>query len=182
MGSTYRYIGTEEENDLVREWFISQKNEPEVIESNAGFYVWFQNIGNLARSETGDIDVKNSPLVSVFPVKRIREVLLSVGEIHFLTTRTSDKFPKLVTVNRKFRNWIKSNELIFSSNPKFEGKWDYYLEGTVRNRDSDIYALPGGLQLLNQGQYFIAEDDSKGHLDMLCKTLALRGVEVPNDA
>ncbi len=95
MGSTYRYIGTEDENNLVAQWFTSLNEQPKIIETGKGFYVWFQNIGELARSESGELDAKNSPLVTVFPIRRIRTVLLSVGEIHFLPARAGGKFPEL---------------------------------------------------------------------------------------
>ena len=58
----------------------------------------------------------------------------------------------------------------------FEPEWDYYLEGSIRNRDPDVYALPKAMEALRQGQYFVADDDNDRRLETICEELRKRGV------
>jgi hypothetical protein len=57
-------------------------------------------------------------------------------------------------------------------------KWDYFLEGSARNWDPDIFALPTGMTALQSGSYFVAASDNEERLDLVCRILQLRGVEV----
>ena len=174
MASTYRYIACIEENQEIFNWFSTYT--PDIIIEENVTHLWFSKLGELARNDDKTINQKESPIVSVFPVKKLRGALLSVGEVHFLTNRMKVTFPELEAINKKFRQWLKKNKLIFSTKPSFSGEWNYYLEGSVRNYDPDIYAFPKGFNLLQSEQYFVSEDDSKGLLDTVCKSLALRGV------
>ncbi len=175
MGSTYRYIASEEENQDVIDWF--SKHGPKILKSVGPLHIWFPSIGELVRSKNGDINQKESPIVSIYPVTSIRGALLSVGEVHFLTTQIKKKFPELDAINRKFRSWLKKNELVFSSKPGFDGLYNYYLEGSIKNHDTDIYAFPKGISLLKSEQYFVADSESPGRLDAICKSLVLRGID-----
>ncbi len=56
------------------------------------------------------------------------------------------------------------------------GEWSYYLEGSVKNYDPPVFALPSGFRALKAGQYFVAEDDTATRLDELCSSLRLRGI------
>ena len=179
MTSTYRYLGTEDANHLVLDWFRSQDQPNKVIDTPWGYRVWFYEVGDLCRLDNGQIDVKRSPLVSIFPVRTVHSILLTVGEVHFLTTGLSKSFPDLAKVNRNFRKWLRQNELVFSIKNGSEGRWHYYLEGTVKNRDTDVLAFPSGINALESGQYFVSDQESDARLDALCNQLALRGVPVP---
>ena len=174
MGSTYRYISSETENQDIIDWFSDY--EPEVLRSDGPVHLWFRNIGDLVHNESGQIIQNDSPLVSIYPVRTIRGALLSVGEVHFLTTQPKKKFPELESINRKFRSWLKKNELVFSNKPDFDGLYNYYLEGSIRNYDPNIYAFPKGISLLKSEQYFVTDNESPTRLDKICKTLILRGV------
>jgi hypothetical protein len=57
------------------------------------------------------------------------------------------------------------------------GDWDYYLEGSIRNYDDKVFALPSAMDALRRGQYFVADNDDDFVLDKVCKSLRLRGVE-----
>ena len=175
MGSTYRYIASEEENQEILDWFSSY--ESKIISTDGAVHLWFPKIGRIVRNDSGEINKNESPIVSIYPVKSVCGSLLSVGEVHFLTNKLKKKFPELDTINRKFQSWIKKNELAFSSKPSFDGQWNYYLEGSIKNYDTNIYAFPRGVTLLKSEQYFVADGESNGRLDTICKVLALRGVE-----
>ena len=60
------------------------------------------------------------------------------------------------------------------SNPR----WDYFLEGSIRSRMEDIFALPEGMQALNEGHYFVADDDNEHVVETVVKSLRLRGITV----
>ena len=51
------------------------------------------------------------------------------------------------------------------------------LEGSVRNYDPPVFALPSGLDALNSGRYFVDHRDNAYVLDKLCKALRLRGIQ-----
>ena len=40
----------------------------------------------------------------------------------------------------------------------------------------DIFALPEGMQALNEGRYFVADDDSEHVVEKIVKCLRLRGI------
>lgn len=180
MGSTYRYISNQEENALVTDWFSSF--DPEILKLENSIIISFPSIGKLDFDENGVINTNNSPVVSIYPVKSVCGVLLSVGEVHFLPTKLNKNFPKLESINRKFRSWLKKNELVYSSNTSWHGQWNYFLEGSVKNYDTDIYAFQKGITLLENGQYFVSNAESKGRLETLRKSLLLRGVTGLKDA
>ena len=115
-------------------------------------------------------------MVNVFMPLRKRGVLLTCGEVHFLATPMS-LFPKLQLINRHFRQWLGEFTCVFSRRAGFPPEWDYYLEGDLRNHDSDILALPEAMDALRHGAYFVAECDSDARIDQIVRQLQLRGVE-----
>jgi len=66
--------------------------------------------------------------------------------------------------------------LVFSHARGFESHWDYFLEGSIRSCMGDIFALPEGMQALNEGRYFVADDDSEHVVEKIVKSLRLRGI------
>lgn len=175
MGSTYRYISSEDENREIIDWF--SPFEPELRKSDDALHLWFPSIGELLRDATGNIIQDDSPIVSMYPVKKVRGALLSVGEVHVLPSKLKDKFPELNSINSKFRSWLKKKELVYSKKSNFDGIYNYYLEGSIKNYNQEIYAFPQGLALLKSEQYFVTDGESSGRLDTICKSLALRGVQ-----
>ena len=152
MGVSYRFLATVDEGRLVLEWFRALKERPTESERENGTLFYFGQFGQLS-SET-----QNSPLVNVFLPARRRNVLTTIGEVHFLATPIT-RFVGLSKLNRDFRDWLKANLCVFSHDPSSIREWDYYLEGSVRNHDGEIYALPGGIDALKNGAYFVADDE-----------------------
>lgn len=169
MGTTYRFIATVEEARSVLDWFRSLPEQPVERGHDAGSLFCFREVGPL------DSDAKKSPLVNVFMPARRRAVLTTIGEVHFLATPLA-AFPGLNKINRRFREWLRQNPCVYSQRPDFVHDWDYFLEGSAKNWDSDIFALPAGMAALKDGAYFVAGDDNQLQLDRLCRTLELRGV------
>lgn len=169
MGVSYRFLATVEEGSTVLNWFRSLSEAVVESERPDGCVFYFRDFGPL------DDDAKKSPVVNVFIPVRTRGVLTTIGEVHFLATPLS-KFPGLNKISKKFRNWLEDNPCVFSRRADFVHEWDYFLEGSARNWDPDIFALPEGLAALRRGEYFIAHHDLCGRLDLVCRKLQLRDV------
>lgn len=167
MGTTYRFLATVEEASTVLDWFRALPDQPVESVRADGSLFYFSDFGLL------NSDAKKSPVVNVFLPVRKCGVLTTVGEVHFLATPVS-AFPGLSKVNTRFRGWLAANPCVYSHRPDFVHEWDNYLEGSVKNWDSDIFALPEGMVALRSGSYFVAGHDN---LDRVCRTLELLGVE-----
>jgi hypothetical protein len=160
---------------MVRSWFKKLPVPPEEIESGQNLILYFSHFGSLGRLPGGTINFKASPIVSVFLPKKRRGALWTAGEVHFNATSLPKSFPELHKVNLGFAKWLRTFEKVHP----YEGQMDpfaYYLEGSVRNYDSPVFALPSGLAALKREQYFVCEFDTEGRLDSICKYLRLRGV------
>jgi hypothetical protein len=178
LGTTFRFLALGTDADEVLRWFTELPAPPEITRTERGHALYFRSLGRLVftKEEPQRVDQTKSPVVSVFAPRRRRGVLRTAAEVHFLTTPIN-RAPKLAELNRSFRNWLRGHELVFSSRASGPGNWDYYLEGSVRNFDGDVFALPVAMEALRRGQYFVADDDSNERVERLCKTLRLRGVE-----
>jgi hypothetical protein len=170
MGTTYRYLATVEEASAVLDWFRTLPEQPVESAHDVGSLFYFRDFGPL------DSDAKKSPLVNVFMPVRKRGVLTTIGEVHFLATPLS-AFPGLNKVNKRFREWLRENPCVYSHRPDSVHEWDYFLEGSAKNWDSDIFALPAGMVALQRGSYSVAANDNDARLDLVCRALQLRGVE-----
>jgi hypothetical protein len=167
MGATFRFLAMPDESQIVLDWFRSLPEEKVEHNAERGLLFYFRQFGPMTK------DARTSPVVSVFPPRRVRGVLTTVGEVHFLATPTS-QFPKLRSVSTRFRKWLGAYPCVFSHQPNFPGNWDYYLEGSLKNVDTDIFALPEGMAALERGSYFVGDGDI--NLDPVCRQLELRDV------
>jgi hypothetical protein len=170
MGTSYRYLASVEEGQAVLDWFRALPEQPVESERGAATVFYFRDFGPL------DSDLKRSPVVSVFLPVQKRGVLTTIGEVHFLATPLS-AFPGLNRINNRFRAWLTENPCVYSHRPDFVHEWDHLLEGSSRNWDPEVFALPGGMAALQRGSYFVAGSDNDFVLDRVCRTLELRGVE-----
>src|SRR5215210_6872093 len=153
MGTTYRYLATIDEAAAVLDWFRTLPERSVESTRGDGSLFHFPEFGPL------HLEPRHSPLVSVFlPVSR-RGVLTTVGEVHFLATPLT-QFPGLDRVSKRFRDWLGQYPRVFSRRTTDGSEWDHFLEGSTRNYDSDIFALPGGMTALRQEAYFIDRGDS----------------------
>jgi len=175
MGVTFRYLATESDGDIVPNWFSELANPPERVATDRGVVMFFRELGPLI-GPPGPVDGKSSPIVNLFAPRRRRGVLLTAGEVHFLPTPLRKRFPALHKVSQDFSRWLGQFPCVHSRSSQ-PGEWDYFLEGSIRNFDTDVFALPGAMTALRAGHYFVAVDDSNDRVDRLCKSLRLRGVE-----
>jgi hypothetical protein len=184
MGTSHWFLATDGEHEKVLAWFRGLAKPPEELPAEGvGVLLCFHAFGDLVYdSGTGQLDARKSPLVSVFlPIKK-RGVLWTAGEVHFLPTPMSKVCPPLASINRSFRKWLTHFERVFALDPTWQGKWDYYLEGSIRNHAPEVFALPNAMNALRQGHYFVAERDNDSLLDKICQSLRLRGVNCVPDA
>lgn len=170
MGTTFRFLSSIEEASAVLDWFHALPVKPVESPCTEGMLFYFQGFGPL------DSDHKKSPLVNVFLPTRKRGVLTTIGEVHFLTTPLS-RFPELNKISKQFREWLSKHPCVHSHNPSFKHEWDYFLEGSACNWEPPIFALPSGMVALENGCYFVAQEDGESVLDRVCRALELRGVE-----
>jgi hypothetical protein len=170
MGSTYRFISSIDEAKLILDWFRALDPCPVEQSTEKGVIFYFRELGPLSD------DPAQSPVVTVFLPRKVKGVLTTAGEIHFLAT-PAKRFPALATVSRKFRKWISEYKRVHSYKAEHDDSYDYYLEGSLRNWNSDIFALPKGLEALKIGKYFVSDNDGDVILESLCRQIRLRGVE-----
>jgi hypothetical protein len=135
-------------------------------------------MGPLVQMPDGSgIDVRRSPLVSLFHPVLKRGVLWTTGEVDFLPTPLRRNCPPLYALSLRFKKWLSGFELVFTNKPSWTGDWNYYLEGSIKNYDPPVHALPRAAQALREGQYFVELRDNDYVLDKLCRSLRHRGVE-----
>ncbi|WP_406693963.1 hypothetical protein V5E97_23255 [Singulisphaera sp. Ch08] len=178
MRTTYRFLATGDEVDAALDWFLRQPDPPEVTEKPYGHLLYFRGMGPLAQMPDGSgIDARRSPLVSLFRPSRRRGVLWTTGEAHFLPTSLRRGWPALHALGLRFRKWLSGFDLVFAGNPSSPGEWNHYLEGSIRNHEEPVYALPLAAQALREGKYFVGWSDNDSVLNTLCRSLRHRGVE-----
>jgi len=182
MGATYRFLAIGDEVNAALDWFGRQPDPPVAIDKPYGHLLHFRGMGPLTQMPDGSgIDVRRSPLVSVFrPVPR-RGVLWTVGEVHFLPTHLRRNYPPLHAIGLRFSKWLSGFDLVFNGDPSGPGEWHYYLEGSIRNHDAPVYALPQAARALKEGRYFVGWSDNDHVLDTICRSLRHRGVDCTPD-
>jgi hypothetical protein len=179
VNTTYRYLAVGDEGAEVRGWFDALEPSPVAVDVERGTWLHFRDAGPVVADAAGHVDIQESPLVSLFSPRRLRGVLWSAGEVHFLTKNLRRRYPGLDRVRRQFETWIRERDLVYDGRP---GDWDHFLEGSIRNLDAPVFAFPGAAAALRDGAYFISDDDNEAVLDELCRRLALRGVDCRDES
>lgn len=175
MPTTYYFIEAPDRPSAVLDW-LRQNAPAQEYPQEKGILFHFAEAGRLGEDGTGIIDVAHSPLVSVFPSEVRRKALWTVGEVHFLAKHAQSEFPLLEAIRRRFVRWLGSHPVVFDQRRPQEG-YPYYLEAGIQNVATKVFALPSGLAAIQSGQYFVADGAGDHALDVLCKSLRLRGVE-----
>ncbi|CAN5486818.1 hypothetical protein BH11PLA2_BH11PLA2_34320 [soil metagenome] len=170
MGIIHHFLARVEEASVLLDWFRSLPEKSVESPHEEGVLFYFPSSGPLEK------DAKQSPLVSVFLPVRKRGVLTTVGEVHFLATPIT-AFSGLNKINKQFRKWLSQFPCVYSQSPPFVHEWDYHFEGSVMNTSTKIFALPGGMRALQEGAFFVSSNDNEWQLNLVCRTLQLRGVE-----
>ena len=176
MRTTFRFLSSPREAPAVLDWFSQLPDPPTPYPKPTGTLLHFGSLGSLSYCPDQTVDIRKSPLVTVVLPQVHRGSLWTVGEVHFLPSPLARRFPPLARVSKRFRIWLAQFPSVFSRAKAFESRWDYFLEGSIRNRMADIFALPEGMQALNEGRYFVADDDNEHVVETVVKSLRLRGI------
>jgi hypothetical protein len=172
----HRYLEAPAEPSRVLDWLRSAEGRIDEVPLEGAVAFHFRDLGELAAVDGSGIDVRRSPLVTVFVPNVRRGILWTVGEVHFWATPLR-QYPRLYRLSRALGRWLQQYECVFASGNCRYPEWEYHLEGSVRSYDPPVFALPGGLDALNSGRYFVDHRDNAYVLDKLCKVLRLRGVQ-----
>jgi hypothetical protein len=121
------------------------------------------------------LDRESTPLVWIKLPRKLRGVLWTNGEVTFTATPLRTRFPRLAGLHRSFVRWLREFELVFGARAR-HSDFDYYLEGSIRNYDSEVRALPRAAAALRDGHYFVDTGIADTRVDVLCRQLRLRGV------
>lgn len=177
MGTSYRFISAPSDSDAVLTWFRELPEPPREIAAAQHIVLYFAHLGGLQYGEEGEVDAEKSPIVTIVPPRTARGALWTVGEVHFLTSALGKLYPALYRVSRSFGKWLGGYQCVYSSADRDNG-YSYYLEGSVKNQVTPIFALQSGMDALGNERYFVGARDNDAVLDTVCKTLRLRGLSV----
>jgi hypothetical protein len=174
----HRYIEAPSESSQVLGWLREAGGDIEEVQWPQGAVsLHFKELGDLVVADDEQLDVRRSPLVTVFTPHVRRGILWTVGEVHFWATPLRQAYPHLHRLSRSVGKRLQQFECVFARGVCGQPEWEYHLEGSARNWDPPIFALPSGLEALSSGRYFIDHRDNDHVLDRLCKSLRLRGVQ-----
>ena len=173
----HRYLEAPAEPSRVLGWLRSTEGRIEEVSLEGAVAFHFKDLGELIVADDSSVDVHRSPVVTVFLPNVRRGILWTVGEVHFWATPLRQLYPRLHRLSRALGGWLQQNECVFARGHCRHPEWEYHLEGSVRNYDPPVFALPSGLDALNSDRYFVDHRDNDYVLDKLCKALRLRGVQ-----
>ena len=181
MAARYSYLALEDDQKLVTEWFAALDTEMTVNERDDRTVYYFRALAKHPLPRIDEIDQEKTPLVFVVPPMRLRGTLWSDAEVLFTPTSLREQFPILEKIRSSFAKWLKEFDLIYSPRSGVASEWNYYLEAGIQNFATEVYALPGAMAALRSGQYFVHHRATPGVLDVLAKSLRLRGYPVEDD-
>lgn len=153
MGSTFYYLAAPDTDPSVDNWFAALLDPPRVRADKT--LLWFG-----ASDVDPAADRAEWPAATLFPPKRVRDDVWTIGEVHFLARR--GLFPALDSAAARFGRWLRGHALVFrqpTSTHRVD-EWNWQLRGSVRNIAPSIYALPSGEDALGSGTFFVASRDN----------------------
>jgi hypothetical protein len=176
MATTHRFLGIDNDIDLVLQWFENTGLPIQTSDRADAVVIHFFKTGPIVEGADGQILQDRSPLVWVIRPSRIRRSLWTSGEVIF--TPTLLRFPEMNRIHRRFGSWLRGFPIVYSNKKPEDFEWAYFLEGSLKNWDSPLFALPTASDKLRGGQYFVHHGDKGDFLNRICRQLRLRGVDV----
>lgn len=180
MAARYSYLALADDHKLVTDWFAALPAEMTVNERRDRTVYYFRELAKHPLPPTDKIDEDKTPLVFVVPPQRLRGTLWSGAEVIFTPTPLRAQFPGLEKISKSFAKWLKEFDVVYSQKAGAASEWDYYLEAGIQDWNAEIYALPSAMAALRSGQYFVHHRATPARLDVLVKSLRLRGYHVDN--
>jgi hypothetical protein len=178
MAVRYTYLALEEDHQLVADWFSALPDEKTVRDRADRLLFYFHALAKRPLPLDEKIDPEKTPLVFIAKPQKIRGTLWTDAEVLFTPIPLKPQFPALQKISQSFARWLRQFDLVFSQKNAAQSEWKYYLEAGIQNFDEELYALPRALAALRAGQYFVHHHANPGQLDVLAKSLRLRGYHV----
>jgi len=175
MAVRYTYLATDEDHRLVADWFTALPDEVTVSDRPDRLLFYFRAMATQPLPLDGSVEQDKTPFVFVEKPLKKRGTLWTDAEVYFPATPLRPQFPGLQKISQSFAKWLRQYDLVFSQQDAAKSEWKYYLEAGIQNLDEELYALPCAFAALKAGQYFVRRDASEGALDVLAKSLRLRG-------
>ena len=164
MGSTFYYLTAPETDTSVVDWFAALADPPVIREDHA--LMWF---GPLDVDEA--VDPAERPVMTLFPPRRVREDVWTVGEVHCLAR--GGLFPTVDRASADFGRWLRRHPVVFQQ-PTARGQvndWNWFLRGSIQNIAPSIHALPAGEDALRAGVFFVADRDNEATVTAVLKEI-----------
>lgn len=133
---------------------------------------WFKDFGELG------VSLEESPVIQFYPPRKIADHLWTIGRFMFPQSNLQKKYPQLNKIKKTIKEELQRGIQLWNWKHPQEGEFNYYLEGSIKNHDYEIYGMPSSVPYLRKEGYFIEGEETVGMLDTLRKTLALRGVTI----
>jgi hypothetical protein len=164
-------VNPRESESLLR---IVLDQQSDVIRSDGENHsrLWFKEYGDLGAT------LDESPVLLLYPPRQLADRLWTIGRIMFPQTHLQKKYPQLDKIKKTIRRELQKGILLWNWRRPQEGEFNYYLEGSIKNRNYEVFGMPSSLTYLRREGYFIEGEETTGSLDVLRKALALRGVTI----
>ena len=177
MAVRYHYLALEQDHQLVVDWFSALPDEVTVDDRPDRRLLYFRAMAAHPLPLDRAVDQEKTPFVFIEKPQRKRGTLWTDAEVHFSPTPLKSQFPGLQKISQSFADWIQQFDLVFSQKNTAQGEWLYFLEAGIQNYCAELYALPKAMAALRAGQYFVHHRASEDQLDVLAKSLRLRGYQ-----
>jgi hypothetical protein len=181
MSTSYFYLATAEDQQMVVDWFSSLGVELGTNENEERIVHYFRTFAKKPMVADEEIDQKATPLVFIEKPRLLRGTLWTDAAVVFTPSPLRSQFPALHRISQAFAKWLRTFDLVYSQEKSGAAEWNYYLEAGIQNWDAKLYALPRAMEALRNGQYFVHRKASSGRLDTLAKLLKLREYHVESD-
>lgn len=178
MAVRYTYLALEEDHQLVADWFSALSDEVTVSDRSDRLLFYFRAMATQPLPAEDKIDQEKTPLVFIEKPQKKRGTLWTDAEVYFTPTPLKPQFPALQKISQSFAEWLRGFDLVFTQKHALQSEWLYYLEAGIQNYCAELYALPKAMAALRAGQYFVHHGASHAQLDVLAKSLRLRGYHV----
>lgn len=184
MAVRYTYLALEKDHQLVVDWFSAIPDEVSVSDRVDRLLYYYRSMTAIPLPLNDKIDQEKTPLVFVEKPQRRLGTLWTNAEVFFTPTPLRSQFPGLQKISRSFAKWLNQFDLVYSQNNPVQSEWNYFLEAGIQNFAEELYALPHAMAALRAGQYFVHHRANSAQLNLLAKSLQLRGypIEMPNGA
>ena len=153
---------------------LIHNNQSNVVRSDQGdhFRLWFKEFGELGAS------LEESPVIVFYPPRKLANRLWTLGRILFPQSNLQKRYPQLNKIKKAIKEELKRGKLLWSWKRPQDGDFSYYMEGSIKNHDYEVYGMSSAAPYIRGAGYFIEGEETAAMMDTLRKSLALRGVTI----